>query len=263
MALNHEQILGSNREKPCVRMVFGISGSGKSVFLHEMLKEASRSKAYGPLWRAVVFDVKHEGYSNLLPKKMKPCTTMNEVVEQMKDSRITVIHPEILGSQAFLDDVIHYLFSLAERVKDFSATLILEESSTFIKANSLPASIKRFATQGRSRGLALVVANQRSLSNKWIDSQASSTTLFRLARPDADMLKKRWGICPDNLESRLGEKKFSFAYFDLETLSLDFYEPVEMTSERLTAKAEIKPSKPEKPFGGGCGPEGGFKAFGV
>jgi hypothetical protein len=263
MALNHEKILGSNRETPCVREVFGISGSGKSVFLHEMLKEASRSKAYGPLWRAVVFDVKHEGYASLLPKKMEPCTNMTEVVEQMKNSRITVVHPEVMGAQGFLDDLIHYLFATAERVKGFSATLILEESSTFIKANSLPASIKRFATQGRSRGLALVVANQRSLSNKWIDTQAASVTLFRLARPDADMLSKRWGICPDNLETRLGAKKFSFAYFDLETLSLDFYEPVAMTSERLTAKAEIKPSKPEKPFGGGFGPEGGFKPFGV
>ena len=257
MALSHETILGANRTSPCVRAVFGVSGSGKSVFLNEMLKEASRSKAYGPLWRAVVFDVKHEGYASLLPKKMKPARDMSEVVKQMEKSRITVVHPEMFGAQGFLDELIDYLFDTARRVEGFSATLILEESSTFIKANSLPSSIKRFATQGRSLGLSLVVANQRALSNKWIDTQASSLTLFRLARPDAKMLDQRWGICPTNLEEKLSEKKFAFAHFDLEDLSLDFYSPIEMTSERLTAKAEIKPSKPSKPFGGRFGPLSG------
>ena len=174
----------------------------------------------------------------------------------MEKSRITVIHPEMMGAQGFLDQVIDYMFDVARTVKGFSGTLVLEESSTFIKANSLPKSIKRFATQGRSLGLSLVVANQRALSNKWIDTQASSLTLFRLARPDAKMLDQRWGICPDSLESKLSEKKFSFAHFDLEELSLNFYEPIEMTSKNLTSKAEIKPSKPEKPFGRGFGPLG-------
>jgi len=244
MALSHETILGSNTEKPCVRAVYGVSGSGKTVFIREMLKEASRSKAYGPLWRGIVFDVKHDGYEELLPKKMTPATDMNEVAEQMKKSRLVVAHPSIHNAPHFLDDLIGYLFDTAQRVKGFSATLVLEESSMFITPHTLPDSLKRFATQGRSLGLSLVVANQRALGNKYVDTQAASITAFRLARPDNDLLKRRWGIDPDEIESRLAEKKFSFAHFDLEELTLDFYAPIEMTKATLTAKAEIKREKP-------------------
>ena len=68
-------------------------------------------------------------------------------------------------------------------------------------------------------------------------------------------MKRRWGLCPDSTETKLAEKKFSFAHFDLETLDLDYYEPIAMTSKNLTAKAEIKPSKPRKSFGGRFGPK--------
>lgn len=255
MALTHEELFGSNKTKPCVRGVFGVSGSGKTIFLNEMLKKASRSKSYGPMWRAVVFDVKHEGYENLLPEKIKPCRTMDDVVRSMKKSRITVVHPQIESAEPFLDEVISYIFELSQRVEDFSATLVLEESSTFIGANagSIPPAIKRMATQGRSLGLSLILANQRALSNKWTDTQSTSLTLFRLARPDSEMLKKRWGLDADAIEGRLSEKQFSFAHYDLEKLTLDYYSPVEMTP-KLSAKAEIKPSKAKNPIGGSLGP---------
>ena len=265
MSLSHEVLFGSNKTKPAVRAVYGVSGSGKTVFLSEMLKQASRSKAYGPLWRAIVFDVKWEGYAHLLPEKVKPAEDINEIIESMKKSRITVVHPDLKDSLDLLESTIDHLFATAQRVPDFSATLVLEESSTFIGANagSIPPGVKRFATQGRSLGLTLILANQRALGNKWVDTQATSLTMFRLARPDADMLRKRWGLNPDEIELKLSEKKFSFSHFDLESLKLDYYNPIEISPKRQTAKAEIKPPKRQKTFGSGLGPEGGFKPFGL
>ena len=256
MALNHETFFGSDTTKPCCRMVFGISGSGKSVFLKEMLKQASRSTSYHKMKRFIVFDVKHESsYAELLPKKVRPATTIEEFTTQIQKSRIVVVHPPLRSADEFLSNVIEFMFATAQRVDDFTATLVLEESSTFVTPHNIPTNVKRLATQGRSLGLSLIAVNQRALQNKWLDSQSQSITLWRLARPDSELLKRRWGLCPDSTETKLAEKKFSFAHFDLETLNIDYYEPIEMTSKRLTAKAEIEPSKPRKSFGGNLGPK--------
>ena len=255
MVLSHESFFGSDTTKPCTRMVFGISGSGKSVFLKEMLKQASRSTSYDKMKRFIVFDVKHEsGYAELLPKKQKPCTCMDSFTKQIEKSRIVVVHPPLRSADEFLSNVIEFMFHTAQRVNDFAATLVLEESSTFVTSHNIPTNVKRLATQGRSLRLSLIAVNQRALQNKWLDSQSQSITMWRLARPDSELLKRRWGLCPDSTEAKLAEKKFSFAHFDLETLNLDYYEPIEMTSKNLSAKAEIKPSKPRKAFGGSLGP---------
>ena len=86
--------------------------------------------------------------------------------------------------------------------------------------------MKRFATQGRSLGLSLLLVNQRALNNKWVDTQSQGITIFRLAIPDSELLKKRWGLSHDEIDAKLSEKKFSFAHYDLESLSLSYYDPI-------------------------------------
>ena len=44
--------------------------------------------------------------------------------------------------------------------------------------------------------------------------------------PDYDVIKKRWGLDPENLSERLTEERFSFAAFDLEDSGLSFYRPL-------------------------------------
>ena len=139
-----------------------------------------------------------------------------------------------------LDDIISWLFDVADYDPDFSATLILEESSTFIGSSvgSIPPSVKRFATQGRSKGLSLLLVNQRALSNKWADTQSSSITMFRMAIPDRKMLLDRWGVRSEDIDERLKKKKFSFAHFDLEELNLSFYDPIKIPKVRLPVVKE-------------------------
>lgn len=219
-------LFGASRDKPAVRQVYGVSGTGKTVFLCESLRKACRSKDFGPKHRFVVFDVKHDGYESLAP----PVVSIARAIQQLDKQKISVVHPSMDEADESLDDIIAWMFDMADYDKEFSATLILEESSTFIGSSvgSIPPSVKRFATQGRSKGLTMLLVNQRALSNKWCDTQSSSITMFRMAIPDRKMLLDRWGVRSEEVDDRLKEKKFSFAHFDLESLSLTYYDPIKI-----------------------------------
>lgn len=225
-ALTPEILFGSKRDKPAVRQVYGISGTGKTVFLCESLRSACRSKSFGDRFRFIVLDVKHEGYESLAP----PVRSVGAAIQALNKDKIAVIHPSIEDAHEELDEIINYLFDMAEDVPDFSACLVLEESSTFIGSSvgQIPASVKRMATQGRSKGLTLILVNQRALGNRWCDTQSSSITCFRLAIPDRELLFKRWGVRHEELEERLSKEKFSFANYDLESLKLSFYSPIKI-----------------------------------
>lgn len=229
--LSPSTLFGSDETKPAVRQVYGISGQGKTVFLCESLRRAARSTDFSPTHRFIVFDVKHEGYETLAP----PVLTSERAIRNLKRDRLTVIHPDIETARRELDDIITWLFDAAEVNDEFSATLIIEESSTFIgtSVGSIPASVKRLATQGRSLNLSLLLVNQRALSNKWTDTQSTSITMFRLARPDGRMLFERWGVDAESMDARLKERKFSFAHLDLENPDeLSFYAPIEVPKVR-------------------------------
>ena len=222
--LDAATLFGSDRAKPAVRQVYGVSGTGKTVFLRESLRAAARSADFGPKHRFIVFDIKHEGYETLAPVSR----TVNEALRALNKERVAVIHPSIETADDELDDLIGWMFDMADHDPEFSGTLIIEESSTFIGSSlgAIPASVKRFATQGRSLGLSLLLVNQRALSNKWTDTQSSSITCFRLAYPDRDLLRKRWGINADTMDDTLKGKKFSFAHLDLESLDLTYFSPI-------------------------------------
>lgn len=227
--LTPSTLFGSDETRPAVRQIYGISGQGKTVFIRESLRKAARSPEFSPTHRFIVFDVKHEGYETLAP----PVSTSERAIRNLKNDRLAVIHPDIESSKRELDDIIAWLFDAAEINEEFSATLIIEESSTFIgtSVGSIPASVKRLATQGRSLNLTMILVNQRALSNKWTDTQSSSITMFRLARPDGRMLFERWGVDAESMDARLKERRFSFAHLDLEEPDeLRFYSPIEMPS---------------------------------
>tara|TARA_Y100001937_G_scaffold94934_1_gene128800 strand:+ start:1546 stop:2274 length:729 start_codon:yes stop_codon:yes gene_type:complete len=230
--LTIDNLFGANKTSPCVRQVYGVSGSGKSFMLNKALKTARKMPAFGKLHRFVIFDIKHDGYEDVLinDKKTKeyPVSDLDGVIKSLEKNRVTLIYPEMETASILLEDTIKHIFSVAQRVEDFSATFVLEESSTFIGSHpfSIPPQIKRFATQGRSLGLSLLLVNQRSVNNKWVDTQSQGITVFRLAIPDAELLKKRWGLNHEEIDLKLSEKKFSFAHYDLEKLSLTYYSPI-------------------------------------
>ena len=241
MTLSPATLFGANNEKPCVQQVFGISGTGKSVFLCESLRNAARSSDFSPTHRFIIYDVKCEGYETLAPPK----ENVGQALKNIDKEKVILIHPHMDEALQGLNEIINYLFETAKYDENFSATLIIEESSTFIGSSvgSIPPSIKRFATQGRSLGLSLILVNQRSLSNKWTDTQSSSITCFRLAKPDAKMLFDRWGLRADEMDEKLKEKKFSFAHYDLESLELKYYEPIDIPKVRTPIVKKKKPMK--------------------
>ena len=232
LMLNIENLFGASKTSPCVRQVYGISGSGKTFMLNKALKVARNSSSFGKFHRFIIFDVKHDGYEDVLinTKKTKeyPVSDLDGIIKSIHKNRVTLIYPEIEDAPILLEDTIKHVFDCAQRIDGFSATFLLEESSTFIGSHpfSIPQQIKRFATQGRSLGLSLLLVNQRAINNKWVDTQSQGITVFRLAIPDAELLKKRWGLNHEEIDLKLSEKKFTFAHYDLEKLRLDYYMPI-------------------------------------
>ena len=239
--LDPSVFLGSDTTKPAVRQAYGVSGTGKTELMKEMVRRAEKSPDFSEFQRIVIVDIKHEGYTDFA----KPVTDFMGYVKSLDETRITVVHPTIHDASEMIDEIIEHLFDTSERVKGFGAPLILEESSTYITPHSVPDSLKRLAPQGRSRRLSLILLNQPALNNRWVESQSTAIVLFRLARPDADLLKSRWGLDPEELDAKLAEKKFSFAHYDLETLQLTFYEPITLTKTN-SRSTENKPDGVEQ-----------------
>ena len=57
--------------------------------------------------------------------------------------------------------------------------------------------------------------------------------MFRLAKPDSKMLYDRWGLNADEIDAKLSQNKFSFAHYDLEDLSVSYYDPIQIPDLRV------------------------------
>lgn len=224
--------LHGDSKAPAVRQVFGTSGTGKTTLLEHWSYDAVRSKQFPKNWRLIIVDVKAEDYSDLVP----PLRDLEAVMESINTNRITLFYPSVHTAISDVEQLVDYLFFMADEAEDFSASLILEESSTYITAHTVPPQLKRMAVQGRSKRLTIILANQRMMSNLWIDTQTAHLIAFQCAIPDRAMIQKRWGISGDNLSQRLAQLDFSWAHFDFNSLMLRYYSPVELKDLKLTEK---------------------------
>jgi hypothetical protein len=231
--------LHGDAKSPAVRQVFGTSGTGKTTLLEHWSYEAVRSKQFPKNWRLVIVDVKAEDYSDLVP----PLRDLEAVMESINKNRITLFYPNVHTAHLDVEQLVDYLFYLSDQAEDFSATMILEESSTYITAHTVPPQLKRMAVQGRSKKLTIVLANQRMMTNLWIDTQTAHLLAFQCAIPDRAMIQKRWGIDGESMSSRLAQLDFSWAHFDFNSLSLKYYAPVELQDLKLTEKQTQLPKE--------------------
>mgnify|MGYP003140346235 CR=1 FL=1 len=221
--LNPSDFLGGDRKRPAVRQIFGVSGSGKTTLLETWGRQAVKSKEFPKNWRLIVIDVKAEDYGSIA----EPIYDLEAAMKSINENRATVYYPGVHDAEDNVETLIDYLFHLSDQQKDFQATMILEESSTYITAHTVPPMIKRMAVQGRSKGLALILANQRMMNNKWLDTQTAHLLAFQCPIPDRKMIKDRWGLNGDQISERLAQLPFSFAHFDFNTLQLRYYAPVD------------------------------------
>ena len=238
-ALDPFTFLHGDAKAPAVRQVFGTSGTGKTTLLEHWSYEAVKSKQFPKNWRMIIVDVKAEDYSDLV----KPLTSLEEVMESVNKNRITLFYPSVHTAMEDVEQLVDFLFYMADEAEDFSATLILEESSTYITAHTVPPQLKRMAVQGRSKKLTIILANQRMMSNLWIDTQTAHLLAFQCAIPDRAMIKKRWGIDGEVLSSRLAQLDFSWAHFDFNKLALRYYAPVELHDLKLTDQQTKLPAE--------------------
>ena len=185
-------------------------------------------RSYGPDHRFVILDIKHE---YLFPNKYQktayfPITDLRRAISSISENRLTLVYPPLEDADLFLQIIIEYLFEAADEIETFSASLIVEESSMYVSPQTIDPSLQRVLTQGRSKRITVGLANQRFLTNRWIDNLAASMVAFPLAIPDRDILKRRWGLDGEGLNAKLLEERHSFAVFDLETQGLDYYRPI-------------------------------------
>ena len=226
--MNPNELLRSDVQKPAGRLFFGQSGSGKSFLLHSLIDRGMRDPSYGADHRFVVIDIKHEyTFPKTYQKKQyQHISDLRKAIESISQNRVTLVYPPLEDADIFLNVIIEYLFEAADELDTFSASLVVEESSMYVSPQTIDPSLQRVLTQGRSKRIVVALANQRFLTNRWIDNLAASMVAFPLAIPDRDILKRRWGLDGEGLNERLLQVRHSFAVFDLETQGLSYYHPI-------------------------------------
>ena len=218
MKMTPKAIMGPDTHTPAGRLVVGTSGSGKSYFIDKTLREYAKKAP--EKWRGIIIDPKHEYDTGPI------FTDPMKAVKKLDKHQIIVFYPDVNFVEPITDFFVDFMFQMSESDEEFSGTLVVEEMSMMVTPHQMPLSLKRIFTQGRSRRLAIVGASQRFLTNRVSDTQSKCCVIFRQSLPDYDVIKKRWGLDPENLSERLTEERFSFAAFDLEDSGLSFYRPL-------------------------------------
>ena len=145
---------------PCVTLVFGRSGSGKTTYAFRYLANISTEQPanVNPAACVFIFDWKLEASHRL---GLPPCGTAAQC-EAAVASRWVVFNPAVMFQERQKDAFrwfCHWVFEVARRGPG-KKVLFVDELWKFVDAHSLPAELERVARMGRSENLELLSSTQ-------------------------------------------------------------------------------------------------------
>ena len=145
---------------PCVTLVFGRSGSGKTSFAFRYLVNvtAEQPANHNPAACVFIFDWKLEASVRL---GLAPCGTAAQC-EAAVATRWVVFNPAVMFQERQRDAFrwfCHWVFEVSRRGPG-KKVLFVDELWKFVDTNSLPAELEKVARMGRSENLELLTATQ-------------------------------------------------------------------------------------------------------
>jgi ABC-type dipeptide/oligopeptide/nickel transport system ATPase component len=209
------------------KMVVGQSGSGKSYFIEASAKAFWRQKK-DPNMRMVYFSPKNEGFTDLLDKKQKPVSSVEDMNKQLVDHKIVVFYPDITGLEDTMDDVINALFNIKEQNPDFKCTLIIDDCQVFLSSRKAASdAFNRIALLGRSRNLNCIYCSHGVVLNKSLEGQVDIMAFFTLpAKLHFKQTEERFGFDPTPHMDSLNGREYSFLYVDIRKGSVNMMNPI-------------------------------------
>lgn len=211
------------------KMVVGQSGSGKSYFIEKSAKAFWRQGgAKDPNMRMVYFSPKNEGFTDLLNKKQKPVSSVEDMNKQLVENKLVVFYPDIEGLEQTMDDVINSLFDIKDQNPDFKCTLIIDDSQVFLSSRKAASdAFNRIALLGRSRNLNCIYCSHGVVLNKSLEGQVDIMAMFTLpSKTHWKQTEERFGFDPEPFIHDLKADDYSFLYVNLRKGQANMMNPI-------------------------------------
>ena len=207
--------------------IVGRPGSGKSYFLkHTITEFLKRNK--DPNYRMIYVCPKHEML--LSDKKEHQPIGVDKLEKHLRKNRFACVYPDIDYIDAEADYIIDLTFAIEKSNPDFSATIIIDDSQTFIESRkSTTTSFRRLALTGRSRGIRYVAVAHSIIYQKDLEGSTSYIIMFNLPFKQhwSDSIK-RYGFDPQPYVEQLGSTPYSYVWFDVTTTKATLHQPLDL-----------------------------------
>ena len=218
--------------KRLTTMVSGKAGSGKSYYLTHTI-DMFLKKHKDPSYRLIYICPKLE--ANLGEKN--PPIGVDKLEKRLKKHRVAVVYPNPHYVEAEVDYCIDLMFSIQQANPDFSCTLVIDDSQTFLTSRRAASpSFRRLALTGRSKNIRFVAVAHQLVFNKDLEGSTSFLALFsmpvKLYHKDAE---RRYGLNVEPFIEPLANTPYSFLWFDVTKNKAQLYEPIEV-NEAITAE---------------------------
>ena len=207
--------------------IVGRPGSGKSFYLkHTILEFMKRNK--DPNYRLIFICPKQEMYFSD-EKEHRPIS-VTQFERHIRRNRLSLIYPDTDALDRQVEKIIDHVFAIERENEGFSATIIIDDSQTFIESKkSISPAFRRLALTGRSRGIRYVAVAHSIIYQKDLEGSTSYIIMFNLPfKQHWNDSIKRYGFDPEPYVEQLATTPYSHVWFDVTTTKVSLYPPLEI-----------------------------------
>ena len=203
-------------------MIWGMAGSGKSVFIDHTLKQFLKQNKDKHL-RVVIVAPKNEDYEwgNI-------SNSLEQLSLSISMNRVSVLYPSMANIEGIVDDAINMVFEYQAKNKKSSFIFILDDSQVFLSSRKDGSdSHKRLALTGRSRKIKGIYVAHNITFNRSLEGQIDLLVGFSSVNPIYYRASiERFGYDPEPFAADLMEKPYSFVWFDTRNKEPVLQEPL-------------------------------------
>jgi len=202
------------------------SGMGKTTLLTRLITDAQKDDAFKET-RFIYVSVKAEHLFK--GKKMKPVSSVQAAVKNMRKNPITVFYP--MEPEYYEDDIDHLIdsiFQLSDKNPSSSFVIIIDDSNILkgFDNRGIPSQqIKKLTVAGRSKRIrGLFITHRLANLPRLMNGNLSTLVVMSVNNMDLEYSKKIFGMDFEPLSQELGEYKW--AVVDLIDEKTHRYNPV-------------------------------------
>jgi hypothetical protein len=207
-------------------MIWGMAGSGKSVFIDHTLRGFLKQNKDKEL-RVVIIAPKNEDYvwGNIVH-------TLQQLELSIRMNRVSVLYPAMENIEGTVDEAIDMMFNFQAKNPKSSFVFILDDSQVFLSSRRDGSDAhKRLALTGRSRKIKGVYVAHNITFNRSLEGQIDLLVGFSSVNPIYYRASiERFGYDPEPFAPDLMSLPYSFVWFDTRNKEPQLMKPLVLSS---------------------------------